>query len=71
MQLNSDDAYRGRVMSVYSLVFGGSTPIGNLYTGIFTDRFGARVGFGACGLAIVLLLIPVYIVRKLRKPPES
>lgn len=71
MQLNSDDAYRGRVMSVYSLVFGGSTPIGNLYTGIFTDRFGARVGFGACGIAIVLLLIPLYIFRKLRKPPES
>ncbi|MCX7773304.1 MAG: MFS transporter, partial [Clostridia bacterium] len=31
IQLRTRDEYRGRVMSVYTLVFGGSTPIGNLY----------------------------------------
>lgn len=60
MQLNSKDEYRGRVMSVFSLVFMGTTPIGNLYTGIFSEHFGARVGFQACGAMVLLLLIPIY-----------
>jgi len=66
MQLNSDDAHRGRVMSVYSLVFAGSTPIGSLYTGVITQHLGAKVGFAACGLIILLLLIPLYIYRSRR-----
>lgn len=66
MQLNTKDEYRGRVMSVYSLVFSGSTPLGNLYAGVITDNFGARVGFAACGIIIILLLAPLYIhmIRK-------
>lgn len=71
MQLNSKDEYRGRVMSVYSLVFSGSTPLGNLYTGLFTERFGARVGFAACGIIILLLLIPLYIYRMRRKAADT
>lgn len=55
MQLNTKDEYRGRVMSIYTLVFSGSTPIGNLYAGLITDRFNPRIGFIACGLIIVLL----------------
>jgi len=61
IQLNSKDEYRGRVMSVYSLVFAGSTPLGNLYTGTITDHFDARIGFVACGVIIILLLIPLHI----------
>ena len=67
MQLNSTDEYRGRVMSVYSLVFAGSTPIGNLYAGTIAEHFGAGVGFEACGLIVILLLIPVYIYRTKRQ----
>jgi MFS family permease len=37
IQLASDDAHRGRVMSVYSLVFGGVTPIGALYAGAVSE----------------------------------
>jgi MFS family permease len=66
MQLNSSDEFRGRVMSVYSLVFAGSTPIGNLYAGVITEHFGPSVGFAACGLIIILLMIPVYIYRARR-----
>ena len=33
IQLNVEDAYRGRVMSVYTTVFAGSTPIGGLFAG--------------------------------------
>lgn len=62
LQLNCSDAHRGRVMSVYALVFSGSTPIGNLYAGAFTDRFGAPAGFFACGAIILILLLPVLLL---------
>jgi MFS family permease len=55
MQLNIDDEYRGRAMSIYTLVFGGSAPIGNLYAGLITDHFNPRVGFIACGSIIIIL----------------
>ena len=60
MQLNSSNEYHGRVMSVYSLVFAGSTPLGNLYAGAITDRFNARYGFAACGAIILVLMLPIY-----------
>lgn len=56
LQLNSTDEYRGRVISVYMLIFGGSVPLGNIYSGIISDRFGPRVGFIACGGIIFILL---------------
>lgn len=71
LQLNSSNEYRGRVMSVYTLVFAGSTPIGNLYAGFITEHFNARIGFAACGLIIILLMIPLLIYRKRRKIAKS
>jgi MFS family permease len=72
MQLNTTDEYRGRVMSVYSLVFGGSTPLGNLYAGYITDRFGPRVGFAACGLIVALPILCIYAFwRKIKKRKEA
>lgn len=63
MQLNTSNEYRGRVMSVYSLVFAGSTPIGSLYAGIITDRFNARIGFAACGGITILLMVLLYLFK--------
>jgi MFS family permease len=67
LQLNVSNEYRGRVMSVYTLVFAGSTPLGNLYAGLFTERFNARIGFAACGIIIILLMIPLFIYKRRRK----
>jgi MFS family permease len=63
IQLNSEDSMRGRVMSVYSLVFGGVMPIGGLYAGKLTAVAGAPVsmfisgaiGIAAAGFAIIML----------------
>jgi MFS family permease len=63
MQLNTANEFRGRVMSVYTLVFSGSTPIGNLYAGLADDYIGARFGFAACGVIVLILLIPVYLYK--------
>ena len=61
LQLNSSNQYRGRVMSIYSLIFGGSTPLGNLYAGAIAEKAGAAAGFLACG-AIILVLMVVLLI---------
>ena len=64
LQLNASDQYRGRVISLYTLVFGGSVPLGNLYSGIITNHFGPRVGFIACGGIIFVLMGLRYLHRR-------
>ena len=67
LQLNSKDEYRGRVMSVYSLVFAGFTPIGSLFSGFIAEHYGARVCFilsGICTIVLILLLITWIKLRK-------
>ena len=66
LQINSSNEYRGRVMSVYTLVFAGSTPFGNLFAGLITQYSSAKFGFAACGAVIILLMIPLYIYKRRR-----
>jgi len=40
LQTVTPNYLRGRIMSVYMLVFAGSTPIGNLFTGVLAHLFG-------------------------------
>ena len=63
IQLHTPDEFRGRVMSLYSLVFVGSTPVGNLYAGLSDEYWGAQYGFAACGVMVLILLMPVYIYK--------
>jgi len=56
VQLHSSDEMRGRVMSVYMLVFGGMIPIGSLFTGQVTELMGIRwcmIISGAIGVMAV------------------
>jgi MFS family permease len=60
IQLASDDEHRGRVMSIYSLVFGGVTPIGALYAGAVSEIAGPAFCMtlsGAIGLGASALLL--------------
>lgn len=57
LQINSKDEYRGRVMSIYSLVFVGSAPIGSLFSGYISDRLGADKAFIINGVITLILLI--------------
>ncbi|GAC1392600.1 MAG: MFS transporter [Ktedonobacteraceae bacterium] len=43
LQTVTPDRLRGRVMSVYMLVFAGSVPLGNLFTGGLAHLFGAPI----------------------------
>jgi len=64
LQLNAMDEYRGRVISLYTLIFGGSVPIGSLYSGIISDYYGPRTGFIACGGSIFLLMGVRYLLKR-------
>lgn len=50
MQLNAADGYRGRVMSVYFLMWGGTTPIGSLFAGALANRYGASWAYIVSGV---------------------
>lgn len=54
LQTVAPDYLRGRVMSVYMLVFAGSVPLGNLFTGGLAHFFGAPISLivGA-GLSLI------------------
>lgn len=40
IQYSVEDSVRGRVMGIWSLLFGGMMPLGNLFTGLFAQNFG-------------------------------
>ncbi|MEO6396865.1 MAG: MFS transporter, partial [Tepidiformaceae bacterium] len=45
-QLTVPDHLRGRVMSIFFLLFAGSTPIGGWLTGTFAEIIGVRATLG-------------------------
>jgi MFS family permease len=53
VQMGVDGAYRGRVMSLYVLVFLGSTPIGATLVGWWGEHFGVPSSIWGAGLIIV------------------
>jgi predicted MFS family arabinose efflux permease len=60
MQLASTDALRGRVMSIYTLVWGGVFPIGAFLVGAMSERWGVQRALatnGTIGLTGVVMLL--------------
>lgn len=71
IQIDLDNQFRGRVMSVYALVFAGTTPIGSLFAGSIDNQFGGRAGFIACGAMTLLLIAAVSIYKHKDKSPRA
>ncbi|MDQ7790036.1 MAG: MFS transporter, partial [Clostridia bacterium] len=73
VQLVVPDELRGRVMSVYSLVFMGMAPFGNLMAGAAAKWLGASAAFAVCGVlglaALAVLLKP--ILKASAEPEQS
>jgi MFS family permease len=61
IQIEAADELRGRVMSIYSLVFFGSMPLGSLWAGAVADGFSEPVAVfaGAAATLIVTALIAI------------
>jgi len=73
IQLNVPDALRGRVMSVYTTVFAGSTPIGGLFSGLIAATAGVGVTLVVAG-SISLVTAGIAFLRLpelLRRPSPS
>ena len=54
IQMMVPDAYRGRVMSIYAMMFLGMAPVGGLLAGLLAHRLGAplTVGLGGAGCLV-------------------
>jgi MFS family permease len=68
LQTVTPDHLRGRVMSVYMMVFAGSTPLGNLFTGGLALLYNAPI---ALLIGAMLSLIAAVTCWVLRKPAEK
>lgn len=62
VQLATEPVMRGRVMSLYMMVFVGGTPIGGPVMGWVTDKYGARIGFMSGGLVAAAAAVGVGVV---------
>ncbi|GAA4913558.1 MFS transporter [Streptomyces coeruleoprunus] len=62
VQLATDPVMRGRVMSLYLMVFAGGTPIGAPLLGWITDTFGARIGFATGGVLSLVSAVLIGLV---------
>lgn len=65
IQINSSNEMRGRVMSVYTLVFGGVVPIGSFFTGQVTESLGTpgcMIISGSIGI-----LVSIWSILAMRK----
>ncbi|MGH3747806.1 MAG: MFS transporter, partial [Micromonosporaceae bacterium] len=67
LQLATESAYRGRVMSLYVLVFMGSKPLCAPLVGWISEQFGARAGLWLGGGAAVVAAALVLLVRSRRR----
>ncbi len=66
MQLTAPDALRGRVMSLYALIWGGVFPIGSFLVGSISQAWGVPRAFltmGSVGLASLVSLAVWWRVR--------
>lgn len=72
LQLEAEPSMSGRVMSLWSVAFQGSTPIGGPLVGVIGGTFGARYGLGLGGVACLVAAAIGYqsLVRR-RTPPVA
>jgi MFS family permease len=64
LQLEAPDALRGRIMSVYVLLFMGSTPVGGFLIGTLSDTFGVPAALFICAvLCLTGVIIAVFYYR--------
>ena len=64
LQLTTEDRFRGRIMSLYTLMFIGTAPFGALFSGWIAQHFGAPVATSVS--AVVLLGGALWVSYRLR-----
>ena len=71
LQLSAPDELRGRVMSLYTLVFGGSVPLGALLVGVISEHWGVPAAFSAMGAAGLAGTLGLLLAARRPRPPAE
>ncbi|CAB4342031.1 MAG: MFS transporter [Actinobacteria bacterium] len=64
VQVNSDQAIRGRVMGIYLLIFMGGTPVGSPLIGIMAEVIGIRLTIASCGTISLIATAFIWLKYK-------
>jgi predicted MFS family arabinose efflux permease len=67
LQLTAPDALRGRVMSLYTTVYGGVFPIGSFLVGAISERWGVSMAFLAAGVFGLLIHVVIAVWWRRRR----
>src|SRR5439155_913682 len=71
LQLSAPDALRGRVMSFYTLAFGGAFPLGAFMIGAIAEALGVRTALvvaGSAGLVGMAAVVLGWVSTRTRAP---
>ena len=71
LQLSSPGSLRGRVLSVYLLVFAGLTPVGSVLAGWLIELRGTEFAFGVAGSVGLVAAAIGLVVSKRQEPAVS
>jgi len=72
VQLATPPPLRGRVMSVFAIVFEGSSPVGGILAGALAALLGGRVAFIATGaVAILIAVLAAPLLVRARRAPSA
>ncbi len=66
LQLTAPDALRGRVMSLYTLIFGGTVPFGSFLVGLISEHWSVPTAFLAMGGAGLVGTAVLFLGWRLR-----
>lgn len=67
VQTATPTALRGRVMSVYTTVFAGTTPLGSLFAGSLAQAVSAGAAFAASGVICIGAAVVGWVVQRTRR----
>jgi MFS family permease len=76
MQVESDPAFRGRVMALYMTIVMGGTPLGAPVIGWIGEQFGARWTLEVGGILVLVgvglaLLVRAWVSRRIERPERA
>ena len=71
LQLASGEAYRGRILSLYSLLFMGTTPIGGAITGLLADTWGVQAAVALEGIVCLSAALVGFAYLRWIRPARS
>jgi MFS family permease len=71
LQLTVPDELRGRVMSLYVLLFAGSTPIGGFLTGALSSSLGVPAALLICAIFCMVGVICALVYQRTASKPQS